>query len=90
MRELVKRVTKGWGKTDENALPKNGSTWYVVQFDYRYPREGAIVVTLTYYGNTANVIDQYYRMGWAFADQNRARELAKKINETLKPFYREF
>lgn len=89
MKELARRV-KNWvrPKETQDEEKKNGSTWYVVQFDYRYPREGAIVVTLTCYGNTANVIDQYYRMGWAFTDAEKARNLAKKLNDVIKPFFK--
>ena len=75
MKEFFKRI---YEKSDIN------TTYYVVQFDYRYPLELFGVVTLNYYGSTAKVVDQYLRMGWAFRDKKSAEQLAGKLNEQLK------
>ena len=78
MKELIKRLTKA-GK-----LPEVNATYYVVQFDYRYPLELFQVVALNYYGSTARVVDQYLRMGWAFREKKQADDLAAELNNDLK------
>jgi hypothetical protein len=84
MKELIKRLTKA-GK-----LPEVNATYYVVQFDYRYPLELFQVVALNYYGSTARVVDQYLRMGWAFRDKKEAEQLAAKLNNQIKPQVQEW
>ena len=79
MKELIKRVINGRAKDDEV-----NATYYVVQFDYRYPLEMFGVVMLNYYGSTAKVVDQYIRMGWAFRDKKKAEQLAEELNNNIK------
>lgn len=79
MKELIKRVFKDQKKDEEV-----NTTYYVVQFDYRYPLKLFGVVMLNYYGSTANVVDQYLRMGWAFRDKKQAEQLAAKLNKQIK------
>lgn len=79
MKELIKRVFKDQKKDEEI-----NTTYYVVQFDYRYPLELFGVVMLNYYGSTAKVVDQYLRMGWAFRDKKQAEQLAAKLNKQIK------
>lgn len=78
MKQLIKRWTKSGN------LPEVNATYYVVQFDYRYPLELFQVVTLNYYGSTARVVDQYLRMGWAFRDKKEAEQLSAKLNNQIK------
>ena len=79
MKELIKRVIKS--KTGE---PEVNETYFVVQFDYRYPQELFGVVALNYYGSTAKVVDQYLRMGWAFRTRVEAEKLAKELNQETR------
>jgi hypothetical protein len=79
MKELIKRVFKDQKKDEEI-----NTTYYVVQFDYRYPLELFGEVMLNYYGSTAKVVDQYLRMGWAFRDRKQAEQLAAKLNNKIK------
>ena len=80
MKELIKRVINA-----KKGGPEVNETYYVVQFDYRYPLELFGVVALNYYGSTAKVVDQYLRMGWAFRNRVEAEKLAMELNvETRK------
>lgn len=79
MKELIKRVFKDQKKDEEI-----NTTYYVVQFDYRYPLELFGVVALNYYGSTAKVVDKYLRMGWAFRDKKQAAQLAIELNSKIK------
>ena len=81
MKELVKRVLKKRTQETEETI---NATYYVVQFDYRYPLDLFGVVTLNYYGSTAKVIDQYLRLGWAFKDRKQADELARELNNDIR------